>query len=50
MTILKLNGNGLSIDLIKRFLEEKDSTVEITEDAYNRVKLSRQIVENIIND
>ncbi|PTI64739.1 aromatic amino acid lyase, partial [Staphylococcus succinus] len=46
---LQLNGDILTINDIKRFLYEEDS-VAITEDAYERVKKSRAIVENIIKN
>ena len=44
---LQLNGEMLTIEDIKKFLYEKD-TVEVTEEAFERVKQSRQTVENII--
>ncbi|MDN6631164.1 MAG: aromatic amino acid lyase, partial [Staphylococcus equorum] len=44
---LQLNGEMLTIEDIKKFLYEKN-TVEVTEEAFERVKQSRQTVENII--
>lgn len=50
MVVLKLNGSALEIEDIKSFLQHENSKVEVTEDAYKRVRVSRQIVENIIDN
>ena len=46
---LQLNGETLTINDIKQFLN-KEETVEITENAFERVKKSRQTVEDIIKN
>ncbi|MEK4553904.1 histidine ammonia-lyase [Jeotgalicoccus sp. FSL K6-3177] len=48
MSVLHLDGEHLTIDQVKDFLGNSESTVEITEDAYKRVDASRKVVENII--
>ena len=48
MSVLQLNGEHLTIDKIKDFLGNSESTIEITADAYKRVDASRRVVENII--
>lgn len=50
MVVLKLDGSALEIEDIKSFLQHENSKVEVTEDAYKRVRASRQIVENIIDN
>lgn len=50
MSILKLTGENLSIESIKDFLGNSESTVEITDAAYEKLKASRKIVENIIEE
>lgn len=50
MSILKLTGEDLSIESIKDFLGNSESTVEITDDAYEKLRASRKIVENIIDE
>lgn len=50
MSILKLTGENLSIESIKDFLGNSESVVEITDDAYGKLKASRKIVENIIDE
>lgn len=50
MSILKLTGKDLSIESIKDFLGNSESTVEITDDAYDKLRTSRKIVENIIDE
>src|SRR5699024_2426818 len=50
MSILKLTGKDLSIESIKDFLENSESNVEITDDAYDKLRTSRKIVENIIDE
>lgn len=50
MSILKLTGENLSIESIKDFLGNSESTVEITDAAYEKLKESRKIVENIIEE
>ncbi|MFD2831086.1 histidine ammonia-lyase [Corticicoccus populi] len=50
MSILQLTGEGLTIEKIEDFLGNNDSTVEITDEGYNRLNASREIVKNIIND
>ncbi|MRF38037.1 histidine ammonia-lyase, partial [Staphylococcus sp. KY49P] len=46
---LQLNGETLTINDIKQFLNREDK-VEVTEDAFERVKKSRQTVEAIIEN
>lgn len=48
MSVLQLDGEHLTIDKIKDFLGNSESTIEITVDAYKRVDASRRVVENII--
>ena len=48
MSVLQLDGEHLTIDKIKDFLGNSESTIEITADAYKRVDASRRVVENII--
>lgn len=48
MSVLQLDGEHLTIDKIKYFLGNSESTIEITADAYKRVDASRRVVENII--
>lgn len=48
MSVLQLDGEHLTIDKIKDFLGNSESTIEITSDAYKRVDASRRVVENII--
>lgn len=48
MSVLHLDGEHLTIDEVKDFLGNSESTIEITEDAYRRVDASRKVVENII--
>lgn len=48
MSVLQLDGEHLSIEQVKDFLGNTDSTVEITKEAYQRVDASRSVVENII--
>lgn len=50
MSILQLTGEGLTIEKIEDFLGNNDSTVEITDEGYDRLNASREIVKNIIND
>ncbi len=50
MSILRLTGEDLSIESIKDFLGNSESTVEITSEAYEKLKASRKIVENIIEE
>ena len=50
MSVLMLDGNHLTIEDIKDFLGNSDSTVEITEEAYQRVRASRAVVESIIKN
>ena len=50
MSILRLTGEDLSIESIKDFLGNSESTVEITSEAYEKLKASRKIVENIIDE
>lgn len=50
MVVLKLDGSALEIENIKSFLQHENSKIEVTEDAYKRVRASRQIVENIIDN
>ncbi|CEA02242.1 Histidine ammonia-lyase [Jeotgalicoccus saudimassiliensis] len=50
MSVLQLDGNNLTIEQVRDFLGNSESTVEITTDAYKRVDASRRIVENIINE
>lgn len=50
MSILKLTGENLSIESLKDFLGNSESMVEITDDAYDKLKASRKIVENIIDE
>ena len=50
MSVLQLNGKNLTIEQVRDFLGNSESTVEITEDAYKRVDASRRIVENIIDE
>ena len=46
---LFLNGDALTIEDIKQLLHQ-DLKIEITEEALERVKKSRSVVERIIND
>lgn len=48
MSVLQLDGEHLTIDKIKDFLGNSESTIEITADAYKRIDASRRVVENII--
>ncbi|WP_017547453.1 histidine ammonia-lyase [Salinicoccus carnicancri] len=48
MSVLTLEGHGLTIDKMKSFLADADSTIEISEEAYENVRRSRRIVEDII--
>src|SRR5690625_2882659 len=48
MSVLHLDGEHLTIEDIKNFLGNSESTVEITEEAYSRADASRKVVENII--
>ncbi|WP_020007137.1 histidine ammonia-lyase [Salinicoccus albus] len=48
MSVLTLTGHDLSIERMKLFLTDKESTVEISENAYVNVRASRKIVEDII--
>lgn len=50
MAILKLTGEGLTIEAIGDFLGNNNSMVEITDDAYGKLEASRKIVEGIIAD
>lgn len=46
---LQLTGEGLTIEDIRQFLSQQD-TVEISDEARQRVKESRQVVERIISN
>ncbi|CAM4318517.1 histidine ammonia-lyase [Lacicoccus alkaliphilus] len=50
MTVLELTGEGLTIGKIKDFLGNNESTVEIPGEGYKKIKASRKIVENIIDE
>ncbi len=50
MTVLTLDGNGLTIEKMKTFLRDDHSTVEISDEAYQNVRASRKTVERIIEE
>ncbi|WP_166626400.1 histidine ammonia-lyase [Jeotgalicoccus sp. S0W5] len=49
MTVLQLDGENLNIESLKDFLGNTESTVEITEEAYQKVDDSRKVVDKIID-
>ncbi|QQD84489.1 histidine ammonia-lyase [Jeotgalicoccus sp. ATCC 8456] len=49
MTVLQLDGENLNIESLKDFLGNTESTVEITEEAYQKVDASRKVVDKIID-
>src|SRR5699024_9548959 len=50
MSVLQLDGEHLTIDKIKDFLENSECTIESRVDEYKRVDGSRSVVENIIGE
>lgn len=50
MTVLTLNGQELTIEKMKTFLNDDRSTIEISEEAYANVRRSRKTVEHIIEN
>ena len=48
--ILKLTGNDLTIAQMREFFTNPDAQIEITDDAYTRVKTAKRIVQSIIDD
>lgn len=50
MSILQLTGEDLTIEKIKNFLGNNESIVEITNEGYHKLEVSREIVKNIITE
>ncbi len=48
--ILKLTGNDLTIAQMREFFTNPNAQIEITDDAYTRVKTAKRIVQSIIDD
>src|SRR5690625_4677843 len=48
MSVLTLEGHDLTIDKMKSFLADAGSTIEISGEAYENVRRSRRIIEDII--
>ena len=48
--ILKLTGNDLTITQMREFFTSPNAQIEITDDAYTRVKAAKRIVQSIISE
>ena len=48
--ILQLTGNDLTIAQMREFYANPDAQIEVTDDAYTRVKAAKRIVQSIIDD